>query len=186
MKVLRLFSIPFLTILFFSSCEEDLLETEIDIPVTFVVTLDTGIPEDSVNPGSSASFASSASYNLFNNPEIADAIGTPEEIEDVRVTSVSYEYMNFSGNVDSDVSGLMGFYNNSGITTSFETETVNVANADLLGNQFDLAVSSESIARSLNVINVAYQGMSSASPANFDTRITVTLLVTVKLNIEDL
>jgi hypothetical protein len=185
MKCIKYIFIQVLILFCLTSCE-DPIETEIDIPITFVVTLDTGIPEDPINPGSSASFMSSASYDLFNNPEIVDAVGTPDRIKDVRVTSVSYEYMNFSGNVDADVSGLMGFYNNSGISTAFETETINVANADLLGNQFDLAVSSESIARSLNVINVAYQGMSSASPANFDTKLRISLIVTVLVSTEDL
>ena len=153
-----------------------------DVPVTFVVVVeDSAVPEDASMDG--GSFSAGTQFDILANPEIADVIGSPDQINSIRLTNVQYEYFNFSGNVDAVINGEIVFTGGA----TFQTESVNVANADALGELFTLSgVNNTSISFENGMVVALTTGTSTADPAIFDTRLTISAVVTVEVNINDL
>jgi hypothetical protein len=172
------------------SCEniEDLLEGEIDIPVTFVIDINgLAVPENS-DPNAPNFFIGSAIYDILSNPNIADVIGTPEQIKKIVINSLQYQYRNFAGNVDAVISGEMKFIVSGNQLQSFNTLPINVAEASFTTEQFDLQ-GIEGVEISLNnngLVAVSHSGTSTFNPIIFDNRLIINATVTVDVNIDDL
>ncbi len=170
---------------------EDIVEQDIDVPVTFVLDLDIIVPENAEAPNTPTSFfAVPNAIDVLNIAEVSDRFGTPEQIQSIRITNVQYEYRNFSGNVDAVLSGSFNFFGGSPNTEVFyPTEPVNAAEADLLGDRFNLNGDYSPINEVLEtttVFAVGYDGLTSHNPVIVGVRLTISVTVTGTLNIDDL
>ena len=166
------------------SCEEadELLAKNIELPISFVINInDLFVPEDS----ETNSYGNGLIYDMLSNPDVANAVGTPEQIKKIVINRVRYQYRNFSGNVDAMVSGQMGF--NFESTRSFATESVNVAQASFTTEMFDLqGIQGAVMLLEEGNVLVKYNGISTANPIRFDARITIDATVTVEVRLSDL
>jgi hypothetical protein len=173
------------------SCDEliDALAGEVDLPISFVIDINNlAVPEDlSSDPNNS--FRKYGYFDLLSNPDVADAVGTPEQVKKIVFNSVEYQYRNFSGNADAVVSGQLILANNS---QSFNTQPVNVAQASLTSmitkESFNLQ-GAQGVTILLNkdaLIAVSYSGTSTENPLIFDTRLIISATVTVEINPNDL
>jgi len=170
---------------------EDIVEQDIDIPVTLVLDLDIIVPENAEAPSTPRSFfATPNAIDVLNIPEISDRFGTPEQIQGIRITNVQYEYRNFSGNVDAVLSGSFNFFGGSPNTETFyPAEPVNAAEADLLGDRFNLNGDYSPINEVLEtttVFAVGYDGLTSHNPVIVGVRLTISATVTGTIDIDDL
>jgi hypothetical protein len=173
------------------SCDElnDALAGEVDLPISFIIDINNlAVPEDS-SPDANNSFDGSGLFDVLSNPDVADAVGTPEQVKKIVLNSVEYQYRNFSGNADAVVSGQLILANNS---QSFNTQPVNVAQASLTSmitkESFNLP-GAQGATVSLwdeSSIQFIYQGTSTANPLTFDTRLIISATVTVEINANDL
>ena len=179
--------------LLFCSCEEDDLtdffsDPEIDINTSFAIplTIDEGANPD---PNEMVGFGQIGGYDILTNPDIAEQVGEDDRIERVVITSVTYEFRNFSGNVDANVQGTMEFPVGSGPNEVYNMPSVNAAESDLLENVYnlngDFTSVSERITESKNVV-FSYSGTSTHNPVSFILEVIVNVRVTVRLNIDDL
>lgn len=187
------FSKPFFYLfLVFSllGCEEleEFLEGEIDVPITFVLNMDIIVDED-LDPIPDNTFQALASYDVFSNPDVVDAVGTPEQVKKIRITNLEYSYKNFSGNVDAELSGEMTITaGQSTLPNLLLLTPVNAAQASLSSERFpvqgnfgdNLTLSgNKSVIASLN-------GMSSENPVLCTAEVLVSAMVTVEINRDDL
>lgn len=191
---MKLKSISYLIIIavLFINCDElkDAIEdTEVDITTSYTSTITIDAVEQD-NPEDDVSFQESDAFDILNNPDVADAIGTPEQIKKVEILGISYEYKNFSGNVDAMTLNntfflATGFMNGQ----YFPVANNNIAEADLFGTQFNLSgdfSAVNSYASEARIFVYVYSGSVTDNPALFDIEVTVTAKVTVELNIDDL
>ena len=188
MKTIKSFLVLVLFISLILSCDavDELLSRDIDVPVSFVIDINNlSVPEDS---SADNFFARTVDYDLLSNPDVADAIGTPEQIKKIIFNSVQYQYRNFSGNVDASVSGEIEFWASFNSTYYFNTQPVNVSVASFTTELFNLQG-----AQGVNLqiddngyVSASYRGSSTAKPILFDTRVFVNATVTVEVNLNDL
>ncbi|MGB5437938.1 MAG: hypothetical protein WBM98_18740 [Maribacter sp.] len=175
-------------ILFFFACDEltDSLDTpkEVDITTTYTGVLNIGVPEVFENPDESSMVTEYGGLDLIGNPDVADVIGTPEQIKNVEVVRVKYEYKNFSGNVDTDLeNGSFQFTEN--IYGSYPIPDVNIAESDLLGTVYslsgDFSPMNESINRS-KILVYLMQATATHNPATFQVVVSFTLRLKVEVD----
>ncbi|MEM1002319.1 MAG: hypothetical protein AAGH46_06705 [Bacteroidota bacterium] len=195
MKHLRLSLLLILCTFMFTCDEEDLLDfledPEIDVTTNFAFLIDISSPMLS-NPDERVSFTSGIlAYDIISNPEIAERIGEPERIKGVRINTVTYEFKNFSGNVDADVSGFLAFPGPVGGEGDirYDMQEVKVAEADLFGNVYTLNGNFGAVnerASELKGIGCVYTGDSSHNPVDFTLEVIVNATITLEINIDDL
>lgn len=177
-------------ILFFFACElselNDALEepTEVDITTTYTRVMNIGVPEVFENPDESSTVTEADGFDLIDNPDVAEVIGTPEQIKNVEVVSVKYEYRNFSGNVDTYlINGFFQFTENQSGTYPFPD--VNIARSDLLGTvnslYGDFTPINESINRS-KILGYYIYATANHNPATFQVVVSITLRLRVEVD----
>lgn len=87
-------------------CEalEDLIEEEFDVSISFAGDLEIK-SESAVNePTDSITIQTDlASYNIASDPDIADVIGSTDEITKIKIDRIRYSYKDFQGNEDAFV-----------------------------------------------------------------------------------
>lgn len=179
-----------LGLFFLSSCDDiqdalDNIENEVDITTNFVIDIPVAIPDQN-DPEISTVFTEYGGFDLLSSPEIAEKVGTPEQIKKVTINSIQYEYENFSGNVDAIVDSEFRFRDINNDPADFSTPPTNVANADLVGDLFTLNGDFSSVSEKITeekVIIIIYRGNCSHNPAIFNTRVYINATVTLELDI---
>ncbi|WP_298904378.1 hypothetical protein [uncultured Psychroserpens sp.] len=173
------------------SCEDeirDLLDDpEIDINASFVIPITVDV-EGLNNPNQQITFSELGVYDLLSNPQIAEEVGEADRIERVVVNSITYEFKNFSGNVDADVGGLLLFIVNSE-AESFNLQTVNAAESDLFETVYNLPGNFEIISDKITETKTVffnYNGNATHNPVAFTLQVIINATVTLRLNINDL
>lgn len=191
MKTIKSFIVIVLIISPILSCEEldELLVKDIDVPISFVIDINNLSVPDDPNEDADNSFNEGSNFNVRSNPDVANVISKPEQIKKVILNSVKYEYRNFSGNVDAIVTGAIEFFiSGSTVSETFVTERINVAQASLTTETFNLD-DAQGVKMPLDnsgTVYVIYRGYSSENPIQFDTRLIVNATVTVEVNPYDL
>ena len=161
---------------------------EIDVDTSFVVSFPFGISA-MPNPATPVNFGRSMGYDILSNPDVADRIGSPDQIKKVVINSIQYEYRNFTGNVDANLSGQFVFEPGPQGNNFFMTETVNLANSDLLGTIYTLQGNFEDISERISQDRSVFftsSGTSTHNPAGWIIDVIFTATVTVELNADDL
>jgi len=178
-------------LILFTGCEEakELIDNqEIDVNTSFVVSFSFGIPE-MADPTTPVDYGRSEGYDILSNPEVAERIGDPDRIKKVVINSIQYEFRNFTGNVDANASGRFVFEPGSQGNNVFETETVNIANSDLLGTIYTLQGDFEDISQRISQDRRVFftnAGTSSHNPAGWIIDVFFNVTVTVELDADDL
>ncbi|MEM1003086.1 MAG: hypothetical protein AAGH46_10600 [Bacteroidota bacterium] len=179
-------------ILFLACDDEDLLDfledPEIDVTTNFVFSFDVASPQ-LTDPNERVSFSNIQAIDILSNPQISEEIGEPERIKKVVINSVTYEFKNFSGNVDADVRGFLGFPGPDAQDQNFEMQEVNAAESDLFVYIYTLNGDFTGISArvtELTGIGCVYLGSSSHNPIDFTLEVIVNATVTLELNVEDL
>ncbi|WP_353776877.1 hypothetical protein [Winogradskyella sp. 3972H.M.0a.05] len=190
MKPLKYILLLGIVILF--NCDElkDALPNEIDITTTYVNTINVSTPLISGDPEADVSFQDAAAFDFLNNPDVAEYVGTPEQIKAIQILNIQYEYKNFSGNVDAE--SLNSFF---AIATAFmavdtfPVANTNFAESDAFGTLFtvtgDFSNVNEFISES-KVFSSVYGGTSTHNPADFSVEMTITVRLTLEVNPDDL
>ncbi|MEO0571467.1 MAG: hypothetical protein AAF039_07150 [Bacteroidota bacterium] len=171
---------------------EEASDRDLDIPITITLALDVAVAEAAGSMDVSTSFESSLDvFDILSAPEVSSRIAEPDAISRIRVTGATYEYTNFSGNVDAVMEGNIRF-GSGGIVglVDFATAPVNVANADLLGDRFTLDGDFENLSNKLtngiSAIAAVYEGNSSHNPVLVQVLVTVNAVITVDLDFSTL
>ena len=188
---------PLKYILLFSAlvlynCDElkDALPNEIDITTSYINTINISTPVISEDPEADVSFQDGAAFDFLNNPDVAEYVGTPEQIKAIEILSVQYEYKNFSGNVDAE--SLNSFF---AIATAFmavdtfSAANTNFAEADVFGTLFTLSGDFSNVNEyisSSKIFSCVYSGTSTHNPADFNVEMTITVRLTLEVNPDDL
>lgn len=176
----------------FTSCDE-LVKKDVDVPITFTLIEQIAVPEDS-DPKAENKYGVGGSYDILSHPDVANVIGTPDKIKKIQITKIRYEFDNFKGNVDAILSGVIGLptkngsgYLGSYIDSYFEINPVNVAEANLLSNQYtlngDFSKVNEYLSENVE-LQYAVMGVSTHNPVNFNIVLTVSATVTVEASID--
>jgi hypothetical protein len=192
MKYFKFFFLLTLCLSMNSCDEEEILEffedPELDITTNFVFNMTISSPMVS-DPTERVYFNDIVAYDIISNPQVAEEIGEPERIKKVVINSVVYEFKNFSGNVDAEVRGSLGFPGPDGEDINFDMAEVNAAEADLLNNVYSINANFSGIserATSLKGIGCVYFGSSSHNPVDFSLQVIVNATITVEVNLDDL
>lgn len=194
MKKLR----AFFCLLLFSpllSCEalEELIEEEIDIPLTF---------EGNLNITSRSSVSDiddpitirteSAFYDIASDPDVSELIGDNSEIQKIKINRIRYSYSDFEGNDMAQVlEGGFSFrvINNIERNIPINDVGVNVAEADFNNSVFTVEQDFSSVEEGLNelfqTVIISYFATLSHNPVDFVVGITVDVTVTVKPDIDN-
>jgi len=178
--------------LFLSSCdEEDVLEffedPEVDITTNFVLSVGVDIQPLS-DPEQSVSFFEGTAIDILSNPQVAEEIGEPDRIKEVVINSITYEFKNFTGNVDADVVGFISLPGPDG-DVSYDVPSVNAAEADLFGTIYNLEGNFSPVNQQvseLKGIGFIFSGNSSHNPVDFRLEVVINATVTVEVNLDDL
>ena len=171
---------------------EEAADRELDVPITFTLPLDVAVAEIAGSMDMGTSFESSFGvFDVLSAPEVSSRIAEPDAISKIRVTRATYEYQNFSGNVDAVMEGNIGFGTGGiGGLIEFMTEPVNVANADLIGDQFtlngDFETLSDRLTNGNSVVAAIYRGNCSHNPVIVQVLVTVDAVITVDLDFSTL
>ena len=191
MKYSKLLILYLALVIGFTGCDKvkELIDMqEIDLDTSFVVSFPFGITA-MTDPATPVDFGRSMGYDILSNPDVAERIGTPEQIKKVVINSIQYEFRNFTGNVDANVSGAFIFEPGSQGDNVFIAETVNLANSDLLGTIYTLQGNFEGISERISQDRRVFftnSGTSSHNPAGWIIDVIFTVTVTVELNADDL
>jgi len=175
-----------------SSCDEEdvkefLEDPELDITTNFVLPVAVDIQPLS-DPDQSVSFFEGTAYDIISNPQIAEEIGEPDRIKKVVINSITYEFKNFTGNVDADVGGFIALPGPDG-DVSYNVPTVNAAEADLFGTLYNLEGNFSPVNQrvsELKAIGLVFSGNSSHNPVDFTFEVIINATVTVEVNLDDL
>lgn len=175
----------------FFGCEEleELLEEEIDVPVSFqgllhVESATLGEPSDPVSLTSDF-----AIYYFEKDPEVAELLGDPSEIKEIEIKRIRYLFQNFEGNGDANVEGgfetLIGPVGGSqtydGVQTHLESAD---ANNTLFLLEDDFSNLNDHMTE-FHSIGIRYVGSASDNPVIFDVDITVEVVVTIKPDLDN-
>ncbi len=173
-----------------SSCEEleELFEEEIDIQTTFITELETDVPhgassDEAVNFRSNLGF-----WDFTKDPNVADAIGDPDEITKIEINTVRYFYKNVVGNEDAHVVGEMAFSVGQG-GEFYSTAQTNLKDADFNNTLFTLEGDFTPVNKAITQfrsIGFFYQGSVSDNPVSFTTDVSITVTLTIKPDIDNL
>lgn len=174
-----------------SSCDEleDAIDKEVDITTSYTnsVTLDVLSEND---PAMEIPFQASNGFDLFNNADVAEVIGTPEQIKKIQIVSIQYEYRNFSGNVDAKTKNSYFFLGTAFMDgQSFPVADQNIAEADVFGTRFNVSGDFSRVNDFITegkIFTYLYNGSVTHNPVNVVVEITLTLKLTVEVNLDDL
>ncbi len=188
MKTLKIMLIAIFLPVFYG-CDELVDELkEVDITATYSDTVRVSVYEK-IDEEEPTRVQESGGFDLINNPDVADAIGTPEQIKKVEILNLQYEYKNFSGNVDANMENGFFLLTLSPDDGSFPISDTNIAESDLYGTVFNVPGNFEAVSNIVSqrkIFVYVFQGHASHNPAFFDLEVTLTLRLTVELNLDDL
>ncbi len=185
-------AIIFLTLLLpFFGCDEleELLEEEIDVPISFqgflhVESATVGDPSDPVSITSDF-----AVYNFENDPEVAELLGDPSEITEIKIKRIRYLFQNFEGNSDANVvGGFEALIGPVGGTQIFDGVQTHLESADANNTLFLLEDDFSNLNEHMtefHSIGIRYVGSASDNPVIFDVDITVEAVVTIKPDLDN-
>ncbi|QGY47317.1 hypothetical protein GM418_27715 [Maribellus comscasis] len=191
MKSVKIIVLITFVLIVLSGCDE-LVKKDVDIPINFNVTQNVVVPGDS-DPNKDTEFVSAGEYDILSHPDVANAIGTPDKIKKVKITEIFYEFKNFSGNVDADITGNFVFPKDTKLSFDYDTEEqfyigpVRVANADLFNELYTLDENFDNINSYLSTATIFYHafiGSSTDNPAIFDIVLKVSATVTVEASLD--
>lgn len=174
------------------SCDEleELLEDrEVTVTTSYVNTISIDSPMTS-NPDDDVSFQAGGGFDFLNNADVAEVIGTPEQIKKIEIVSIKYEYKNFSGNVDAKTKGSYFYLATEFMNgETFPVQNENVAEADLLGSVFNLSGDFSQVNSFITdgkIFSYVYSGSLTDNPAVFSVEVTITAKLTLEVNLDDL
>ncbi len=175
-----------------TSCDEleELIEDrEVTVTTSYVNTININSPMTS-DPEEDVGFQEGNGFDFLNNADVAEVVGTPEQIKKIEILSINYEYKNFSGNVDAFTKGARFF-----IATQFmngeyyPVQDENVAQADLLGAVFNLPGDFSAVNEFITngkIFSYVFSGGLTDNPAVFNVEVTITARLTLEVNVDDL
>jgi len=183
------------SIFIFSACDE-LITKNIDVPIKFNVIQNIKV-DGGTDPNESTKFITAGEYDILTHPDIADVIGTPDKIKKIKITEIVYEFYNFTGNLETILSGDFVFATNPYVPGDlnykpkglayFDIQPVNVAEAWILREQFKLEGDYEGLNEYFTkktFLHYGIEGYSSHNPAKFDIVLTVSATVTVEASLD--
>ena len=176
--LLLIFLLPLL------SCDElnDLADGKFDLVRTEVFEFNIA-SDSSPDPEDDVEVSSTQTYNMAFDQGFTELVGTDlSAVEKVKVLEVSYEFQNFSGNVDALVTSIITF---SG-PVKHTSESIKMSEAVILRELFKIEADFEpmnSWTAANKFFGVEYHAVSTGNPVNFRVKITVKFEVTV--NAED-
>ncbi len=186
MKILKIIFAASVLMLFYACDILDELDeqTEVDVTTTYTGVMNIGVPEVFGIPDESSRVQESGGIDLIANPDVADVIGSPEQIKNVEIKRITYEYRNFNGNVDTDlIDGFLQFTISP--IGAYSIGDVNVAESDLLGTVYTLSGDFSPVNEQVNKTKVfvyVLQSTATHNPATFQVVINVTMKLRVKLD----
>lgn len=194
MKYLNIF-VPLFTMLLFLSCDEleELLEEEIDIPISFAGDLNI-VSESSVSEPTDPITVQTefAIYRINDDPDIAEIISDPSEISKIKINRIRYSYKDFEGNEESLVieAGFIFVNQNMSVSQYEILDTgVNVSEADFRNDAFvledDFSEVENGFQPGFPTVSIKYFGTLSHNPVYFTVGITVDATVTIKPDIDN-
>lgn len=192
---MKYFKIPllFCFCLVLNSCDEDDIldffeDPEVDVNVNFVVPVQINSPTLSF-PTQRVEFARTGAYDVLAHPQVAEEIGEPERIKKVVINSITYEFINFSGNVDAEVEGELRFPIGPLTEDNFYMPSVIAAESDLFGTVYTINGNFENVNAYITnskFVEFTYRGAATHNPVNFTLQVIINATVTVELNLDDL
>jgi len=172
---------------------EELIEEEIDIPLTFEGDLNITSQSNVSDIDDPISIRTeTATYNIAADPDVAEVIGDKSEIKKIKINRIRYSYRDFEGNDDAVIlEGGFSFLliNNIERTVEITDTNVNVAEADFRNDTFtvqgDFSTIEEGFNENFNTVLISYFGTLSHNPVDFIVGITVDVTVTIKPDIDN-
>ncbi|MEM1002320.1 MAG: hypothetical protein AAGH46_06710 [Bacteroidota bacterium] len=171
------------------SCDdiEELFEEEIEIETTFITELETNVPNDASQDA--VEFQSNIGiWNFREDPNIIDFLGSPDEIQKIEITSVRYFYKDVVGNSDAFVEGEIVIVSGQA-AEEFDSVVVNLKQADENNTLFTLEGDFTNVDNALSQFDALafyYSGSVSDNPVRFITDVSITAIVTIKPDIDNL
>ncbi|WP_299222869.1 hypothetical protein [uncultured Psychroserpens sp.] len=171
------------------SCDEakELFEEEFDVETTFVTELEVNVPNDASQDA--VEFQSNTGlWDFRNDPNVAEFLGSPDEITKIQITSVRYFYKDVVGNDDAFVEGEIVVAVGQG-TDEFDTVVTNLRQADENNTLYTLEGDFSNVNAALTLFDVMafyYSGSVSDNPVRFVTDVSITAIVTIKPNLDNL
>ncbi|NRA91986.1 MAG: hypothetical protein HRU26_04770 [Psychroserpens sp.] len=177
------------TVLMTFSCDEaeELFEEEFDVETTFITELEINVPNDA----SSDAVEFQSNFGLWNfreDPNVTEYLSSPDEITKIEITSVRYFYKDVVGNDDAYVEGEMVFSIGQG-GEEFDTVITNLRQADENNTLFTLEgdfTNVNAALTQLDVIGFFYSGSVSDNPVSFITDVSITAIVTIAPDFDNL
>lgn len=171
-----------------SGCDE-LIKKDVDVPITFEVFQEIDIPKTNYEI---SYFDYDGYFDILSHPDIANAIGTPDKIKNIKITKIQYEFKNFSGNVDAVINGDIilpeeSFSSNIPFERMFEIAPVKVAESVLLGELYTLNGDFKKVNEYLTqstIFEYSFSGVSSRNPVNCLMVMHVFATVTVEASLD--
>ena len=169
------------------SCEEieDLIFEEVEVTRSFTNTISIDIAQEE-DPEMDVSFSESGGANFFTNLEVEGISISRDQIKAIEMQSLKYEYTNFSGNVDADLTSTFRLATNfaTGDSQTFNASPTNVAESDLLNTEFQLSGDFSAVNDYMTtnkIVAYIYSGTVSDNSARFDVRVTIRVKLTVSV-----
>lgn len=177
------------SLLVFSSCDdiEELFEEEFEVETTFITELEINVPNDASQDA--VQFQSNFGFwNFREDPNVTEFLSDPDEIERVEIKSVRYFYKDVVGNELAHVEGELVFVVGQG-NEEFDTVVTNLKQADENNTLFTLDADFTNVNNALTVldaIGLYYSGSVSDNPVSFITDVSITAVVTIKPELDNL
>jgi len=172
------------------SCDEveELFEEEIEVETTFITELEISVPNDASQDA--VQFQSNTGFwNFREDPNIEEYLGNPDEITKIEIASVRYFYKNVVGNEDAFVEGEIVFVIGQGGAEEFDTVVTNLKQADENNTLFTLDGDFTNVNNALSQFDAFafyYSGSVSDNPVSFITDLSITAVVTIKPDLDNL
>lgn len=168
-----------------------MIEEEIEIQLAFdgnlqVVSGQLGSPSDPISVISEPAF-----YDFENDPEVAELLSDPSELQKIEITSVTYQIQDYIGTSEAVViDGGIGIFDNPNAGTVYYMgqQNTNLEQADQQNSVFRIEGDFSEVEDFINLTNrigLLYQGEVSNNPVEFVIGITVRATVTVKPDIDN-
>ena len=167
---------------------EELFEEEIEVETTFITELEINVPNDASQDA--VQFQSNTGFwNFREDPNVEEYLGDPDEITKIEITSVRYFYKNVVGNEDAFVEGEIVFVVGQGGSEEFDTVVTNLKQADENNTLYTLEGDFNNVNNALSQFDAFafyYSGSVSDNPVSFTTDVSITAVVTIKPDLDNL
>ncbi|MGI9550122.1 MAG: hypothetical protein ACR2MT_02890 [Aurantibacter sp.] len=176
-------------------CEEleELIEEEFDVTISFAGDLEI-VSESSVSEPTDPITVQTdiAFYSIASDPDIAEVIGSTDEITKIKIDRIRYSYKDFQGNEEAFViEGGFSFVNQNMSISTFQIldANINVAEADFRNDAFIIEDDFSEVEEGFNPnspsVSIGYFGTLSHNPVDFKVGITIDVTVTIKPDIDN-